>query len=743
MTVRAENNRLSPETLGRDSVIVLFVFAFVFRLIYILQSTDNPLFGFPVADAHIYAKWAAQMSRGNWLWDHVGNYLPVYPAFLALQQIIFGQNPLANKIIQSLMGSLSAVMLAQIATRTWNRKVGLITGFLIATNWMLVIFEAEKYAESFSIFFQSLTIWLLIHKTRRFWALLAAGFAFALSAGARANLFLILPFIIGWLVFQYKDRRPAAVKAAVVFSVGTVVLIGPIIFRNYQITGAPMLRAQATWSLYSGLSPQFKGLHPPTGILFQKYMRRPYQAGLRSETEVERFWANKIWGAFIKDPLGVLTNFMQRLMIFLNAREWSQEFDVYIYRQYSGFLSLPWPGFWLIGPFGLLGLSLTRPATRNQALLILYTLVGIISIVPFKASDRYRLPVTVLLTLFAAFALWQLFQWVRTKNKKALMVGLPLLGVLCLLSWPDWQHLKSRKTARHDFFIGLRHETFGRPDDAIAAYKKSMQDFSWDPDAPYRIGHILVKQGKIQQAEGYLKEALRREPDFPEVINDLARIQIKTGNLQEAETKALASLQLYPNMKETLLLLAQIKHSQKKVNDEISYLNLAARETGDPKIAIGLGKRLTDLGNYEEALIWYGYVINSPKVEEMLRARAAIYAGITAARFLDDKTKARGYWQLVVEKFGDDTFLAQSARFLLGNVDETRFNAKIKESSDTEAFGEYLIGLKRWLVGDERAATVAFKRCLELSSEKDPQKMKIPQKWAWEDLQSLQRGNAK
>ena len=121
----------STETLGRDSAIALFVFAFVFRVIYIMQSTDNPLFGFPVVDAHIYAKWAAEMSQGKWLWDHVGNYLPVYPAFLALQQIIFGPNPFVNKIIQSLMGSLSAVLLAQVATRTWNRKVGLISGFLI------------------------------------------------------------------------------------------------------------------------------------------------------------------------------------------------------------------------------------------------------------------------------------------------------------------------------------------------------------------------------------------------------------------------------------------------------------------------------------------------------------------------------------------------------------------------------------------------------------------------------------
>jgi tetratricopeptide (TPR) repeat protein len=741
MAEKTKIDGLPSETLGRDTAIVLFLFAFVFRLIYILQSTDNPLFGFPVVDAHIYVRWAARMARGEWLWDQVGSYLPVYPAFLALQQIFLGAHPFVNKILQSLMGSFSAVLLAQIATRTWNRRVGLIAGFLIATNWMLVIFEAEKYAESFSIFFQSLTLWLLINQIRRPLALLAAGFTFALSAAVRANLFLIMPFIIGWLVYQFKDRKPAALKAAIIFSAGTIVLIGPIVFRNYQITGTPMMRTQATWSLYSGLSPEFEGLHPPTGILFQKYMRMPFQEGLRSESEVERFWAQKLGAVLKNDPGGVAINFLRRLTIFFNTVEWSQEFDVYIYRQFSGLLSLPWTGFWLIGPFGLLGLFLMRPANRNQALLMMVTIVGIISIVPFKASDRYRLPAVALLTLFAAFALRQLFKWSQIKNKRALAISLPLLSALCMMCWFDWQHLKMRKTARHDFFIGLRHETSGRPDEAIEAYKKSMRDFEWDPDSPYRIGHILLQQGKLEQARDYFKEARHREPAFPEVMNDLARIHLKKGAYEEAEKQALESLKLYPNMKDTLLLLAAIKRNQGKVDDEIAYLTEAAYQTRDPKIVMALAMRSIELGNHQKAIIWYNYVINSPRVEESLKARAAMFAGITVARFLEEKNSAREYWQLVVEKYGNTTHLSDPARFLLNKVDEATFRYRMATASDLQAIGEYVIGLKHRLGGDTASAEIAFQRCVELSDEKDPVEMEIPYKWAYEDLQRLQQQN--
>ena len=246
-----------------------------------------------------------------------------------------------TEVVQSIMGAFTAVLLAQVAARAWNRQVGLITGYLLSTYWMLVIFGAEMYAETFSIFFQSLTIWLLVHYSQRFWAIFAAGFTFALSAGVRANLFLVLPFILVWLAWWNWKHRMRMLKAAVLFSLGTILIIGPIVVRNYQLSGYPMLRAQASWSLYSGLSPEFEGLHPPVGIQFLKYMHMPNQIGRFSEKEIEQYWYHRLKDVIRENPSGVVLNFLRRLVIFVNAREWSQEFYVYAYRNYSSVLSLP------------------------------------------------------------------------------------------------------------------------------------------------------------------------------------------------------------------------------------------------------------------------------------------------------------------------------------------------------------------------------------------------------------------
>jgi tetratricopeptide (TPR) repeat protein len=238
-------------------------------MIYVIQSTANPLFGGSVVDAVVYAQWAPKMVDGVWLWDRVDNYLPIYPAFLAVQQIIFGPNPFVNKVLQSILGAFSAVLMAQVAARAWNRQVGLITGPLSATDWMLAFF--------------------------------------------------------------------------------------------------------------------------------------------------------------------------------------------------------------------------------------------------------------------------------------------------CLLSWPDWQNLEARKSARHDYFIGKHYENSGRMDAAIRSFQKSMYDFPWDPDSPHRIGRILIGQKKPDQAMRYLQEALGREPQFPEVMNAIAYIHLLDGDLNAAEKKLIKSLGLAPANQETLMLMANIQ----------------------------------------------------------------------------------------------------------------------------------------------------------------------------------------
>ena len=729
----------TQSSIGTGSSWLLFTFALIFRLIYIVQSFENPLFGVPVVDAASYAKWANRMVDGIWLWDSVGNYLPIYPAFLAVQQIIFGADPLVNKILQSMMGSGTAVLLAQVAARTWNRRLGLISGYLLATYWMLVIFESEKFAETFSIFFLSLTLWLLVHHVSKTWALISAGFAFALAAGARANLLLVLPCVSFWLIWINRSQWRRALKSVLLFACGTLIIIGPILARNHHLVGRPMLRAQATWSLYSGLAPEFGGLHPPVGILFDKYMNLPKAAGAHNEIAIEYFWGRKLLNLLTTDPAGVFINLVRRLLIFMNAREWSQEFDVAAYRDYSGFLSLPWTGFWMIGPLGFLGLILSRRLNYIQLLLLIVTIAVIVSIVPFKVSDRYRLPPAVLLTLFAALTLGSFATWLGAQAKRTVFKWLAILAVLCLICWPDWLHLAQRKTARHDFFIGKHYEESGRLLEAAAAYQKSMNDFHWDADSAYRLAIVFSRLDQPQLAVSNLKEALQREPDFPQALIELARYRMRNNDLAAAQKHLEASLTLDPINAEALIFMADLQHRQGDIHQEIRYYTDAINKAKSDDAAMLLADRLTEMRYYRDAIDLYDQVMRSRQSDKLLRVTAGMMAGITSARFFGQKARQNDYMLYIASEFDEFKFFSLQAKFLNGTLSEKGFRRQMGDAPDWKISTEYIIGLHHWLNTDIAAAIRAFERCLQINPSKKSRSRYSPIKWAKEDLARLKK----
>jgi len=302
----------------------------------------------------------------------------------------------------------------------------------------------------------------------------------------------------------------------------------------------------------------------------------------------------------------------------------------------------------LVGPLGFLGLLMCRKPTRDQTLMIMVTFAVVVSIIPFKASDRYRLPSAVLLTMFAAVALGYFYTFFKTREKRVPYTCLAGLAVLGLICWPDWQDLAARKSARHYFFVGKQYEDTGQLHQAMGAYEKSMEQYSWDADSPYRLGLILARQGQNQRAVEYLKEALQREPDFPEVFNELARHHIRDGDLIAAEKQLTASLNLAPAKVDSLILMAQLQRRAGATRREIAYLKDAVNKTGRHRPAMLLADRFVELGNYADAIGLYDLVMGSRQVDKFVRVTAGMLAGITTARYFSDTADAKIYWHYII-----------------------------------------------------------------------------------------------
>jgi tetratricopeptide (TPR) repeat protein len=363
--------------------------------------------------------------------------------------------------------------------------------------------------------------------------------------------------------------------------------------------------------------------------------------------------------------------------------------------------------------------------------------LGFVSIIPFKASERYRLSTAVLLTLFAAAAAWQLWCLWRSGEKRMLIRSLCALGICGLVCWPDWTDLEGRKIARHDFHIALNAASSGHFDEALHHFEVSMAKFPWDADSPYHIGRIMIQRGQKEQGLDYLSEALRREPHFPEAMIAIARVELSEGRLTAAERRVRSSLQCNPTEKDALLLLADIRRRQGHRAEEIALLKQAVLETKHAPSAMLVADRLVDMGQYGDALYLYRLVSASSDTKRYLRVQAAMKRGFTAARFMPDDVDIREYWKAVARDYDDFTFFSLQARFLSGAIDGGSFERQMNRNAEWRAAGAYAVGLKHWLNGNMVAARVAFERCLRFDGKKTARPERIPQKWAWEDLNRL------
>jgi tetratricopeptide (TPR) repeat protein len=597
---------------------LLFLVAFGFRQVYLLHSMANPLFGVPQVDAEAYDIWARQIGPGHWLWTEVGNYTVAFPLWLATVGTATAWDPTAMGTVHALVGAITVVLLAGLATRIFGREVGVVAGILWATCWLSIIYELEGFAEGFANALQILSLFLLVRWPRSAAIGGLAGIAMGIAIAARANLLLAAPIalLLAWL----PDGSDRSLRRALVFGAGVLAILCPIVWRNHELSGLWVLRGQAPWSFYAAVEPAFHGFHPPPGIAFDKYMNQPVADGAVTFAEIERWWTAKAWAVIENDPWAVLETTVRRVFLFLNARELPQDIDVHAYRAYSWLLSLPLPNFGLMLPLAVGGMALgTR--SRSARLLALYTVVVAISILPFKVSDRYRLPLSVLLAVWAAVFVVEL---VRSRGvlQGLHRRALALAAAAALLSWPDWPRTSELSTTRHDWQIGHRFLMAGRYDEARVHFERSMTAVAWDADSAGELGAIFAREDKEEEAAAAFEEALRREPDYVDALTGLGRLRWSQGRFEEATALAERAVALAPADPVVNLLAAELFEARGNLERGVELRRWALRCRASPVEHIGIAVREFQLGRVDEAFVTL-QAAPSPQRE--------LYSGLLAA----------------------------------------------------------------------------------------------------------------
>ncbi|MFQ5601160.1 MAG: glycosyltransferase family 39 protein, partial [Candidatus Krumholzibacteriia bacterium] len=144
----------------RDLLVLsgLLLVGAVARGLYLSEIVDAPDFRQPAVDAHTHDYWARGLATGDWslpadledprIPDTPFFRPPGYPYFLALVYRLTGGSYLAPRIVQMLLGLLSAALAFLIGQRWFGRAAGLVAGGGMALYWAFIYFEGELHAPS-------------------------------------------------------------------------------------------------------------------------------------------------------------------------------------------------------------------------------------------------------------------------------------------------------------------------------------------------------------------------------------------------------------------------------------------------------------------------------------------------------------------------------------------------------------------------------------------------------------------
>jgi tetratricopeptide (TPR) repeat protein len=300
-------------------------------------------------------------------------------------------------------------------------------------------------------------------------------------------------------------------------------------------------------------------------------------------SEVSNYYTGKALDFILSEPGAAARLFFKKLYLFWAGIERSNDKYMQFFWKRYGLGKLPLPGFWLVGPFALLGGALLIRRWRRYSLLYLFVLSYMIGVVIFFVNGRFRLPVAPVLVIFASYAFFHLFETART-NRSGLA---PVAGLLAVFVFAvDYDYV---------VFRGVRSI-----DEAVSHYE---------------IANAYLKSGDKDRALSHFEEAAGIQRKYPTrsyaqiggtIDFNIGMIYWERG-LYSRSIEALERIpDADPRSFQAKALLGDAYVKKGRAGDAVAlYTGMLRASPDDPRVLFGLGVALRgagDLGRSRQVL---------------------------------------------------------------------------------------------------------------------------------------------
>ncbi|HDH57510.1 MAG TPA: tetratricopeptide repeat protein [Bacteroidetes bacterium] len=603
----------------RNDIILVGGLALILRLIYVSQLAGTPFFDSPIVDAEYHDAWAREILRQGIGHEGVFFRAPLYPYFLALIYSLSDGSFMAARVAQCVLGAITAMLTYLLGwSLTQRRAVALLSGLGAALYGMLVYFDGELLLETLFVPLLLAACWIYAQavKKPKISLYLLAGVLLGLAAITRPSALVLLPIlVIDRLLSGREPGRPIIWRWKLAFAitmvVGCFIPIFPVTWHNVRQGGDFVLIAsQGGVNAYIGNNPEADGLHsyiPGLGsnwdVPAASYLAFDAEGRALRPSEVSRYYYKLARRFVFEQPAAWAKLMLKKFCAFWNRLEVSNNRDLYFFRSETRILPvLHLLGFWVIGPYGLLGWWISARRKLLPAWFLWFIPFYMLGVIAFFVTARFRIPVIPFLLICSAVAVLHLFEHRKSFFDLARLRCFALLLVLGVFVNTNPWRFHGENAAHSYFSLGNAYLKSGKLEAARQAYRSALEADSTYLQVHLNLGVLAYQAGdRIKAAEEY-REELKLNPKDARALNNLGVLRFEAGRLEEAEELYERALDLQPyyedaraNLAQTLFKLGMEKAAADEMVMAADYFSRACHLDGEKALyhynyALALGR---------------------------------------------------------------------------------------------------------------------------------------------------------
>jgi len=194
-------------------------------------------------------------------------------------------------------------------------------------------------------------------------------------------------------------------------------------------------------------------------------------------------------------------------------------------------------------------------------------------------------------------------------------------------SQPARPRVVTKSPAKAFFDVGTSCLRQGRSEDAQFYLRESLRLQPDDPDTLNNLGTAVWLAGRAEEAEGFYRRAFQLKPDHYSILNNMGNSLWQRSALEEAAPFYRRALQLKPDSAETWMNLGVLLTDLNQFDEAIACIQESLRLRPDAHDAHdNLGATLARQGKWDEALVCYNRALGlQPSYPEARRNRAFIW----------------------------------------------------------------------------------------------------------------------